>query len=321
MSQQQMSILAAQGTVAPSTTVSLELPKAHYLGALDLHLNLAVTVTGGAITVVDASLGSIPLIRRVQLRLDGRTIPLSVRGVFLDYWSHVDRPGSERLALTGTASGSRFDSVLRYELAQSEANLTGAVLLSQYASARLEIEFNAVTTIATGTGVALSGTVDVYAELYDETKPIQVGRPVVHTLTEFTQDITAHGTRSIKLPKGRALERLVLVAENNSAYTWDLISDITFRAGPGDEPYGPWSTPLMRARNKRHYGGDDIPISGIYVLDLRRAGNRDIIPLGASGVAPEPELIIRTNSNTSLVSAQVHVVMEELEPVGLPAAA
>lgn len=322
MSLLQKSIRLGQASILAGQTVSIELPKAHYLGALDIHVNAAVTTSAGAITVVNSTLGSIPLISRVQLRLDGSTTPITITGKFLDFWGHLDRPGMERLALSSTTSPARFDSVLRYELSQSIANLAGALPLSQYASARLEITFAPVTAIATGTNVAVAGTVDVYGDLYDEIKtpPSSIGIPVVHTLREYTQDITAHGERSIKLPKGRALLRLMLVAENNGAYTWDLLDDIMLRCGPGDEPYGPWTTPLVRSFNKRFYGGDDIPIQGIYVLDLRRAGNRDVLPLGSSGIAPEPELVIRTNSATGLTNAQVHIVLEELESVRAAAA-
>lgn len=320
MTVQQIAIELGQDDISAGQTKAIELPKSHFLGALEIHLNAAVTVSAGNITVVDSTLGSIPLIERVQLRLDGRTLPLQVSGRNLDYWSHVDRPGMERLALSGTASGARFDSVIRFELAQSEGNLTGALKLSDYTSARLEITFAAVTAIATGTDVAVTGSVNVYGELYDETRPVAANTNVVHTLSEFDVDITSTGEKVIKLTKGRALERLLIIAENNGAPTWGLLDGIKFEGGPGDTPYD-WTTPMFRARQLRHYGGDDTPIVGLYVFDFRRAGNRDLIPLGDAQFAPEPSIRATVTAGVTLTNAKLTVIPEELETVALPAAA
>lgn len=307
-----------QGTIAPSTVVSIELPKVHYLGALEIHMDAVGDVSSGSLTVVDSTHGIIPMITSIQLVLDGRTIPLNISGKHLDWWSRVDRPGSERLALSATADGGLWDAVLRYELAQSIANLTGALPLWHYASARLEITFGAATLAATGTAVTFTGVVDVYGELYDQNRPVVVDPSVVHTLRSFTADITSSGEKRIKIPKGRALERMLVVPENNSAQDWTLLTDVALECGPGDTTYS-FTTPVARARQLRHYGGDDIPITGLYIFDFRQAGNRDIVALGDPRVAPEPELVL-TVSSDSLTTAKVHIILEELEPVGQPVA-
>lgn len=322
MTVQQIAIPIGQDDIAAGTTARIELPNAHYLGAIDIHFAGVVTTSAGGITVVDTTLGMIGLIERIQLRLDGKTSPLQITGRNLDYWSHVDRPGMERLALSGTTSPAAFDTVLRYELAQSEANLTGALKLSDYKSVVLEIKFSAITDIATGTDVAISGNVDVYGEMYDENAPgVLVNTSLVHTLNEYDVVIDATGNKKIKLQTGRALERLLIIAENNGSPTWDLISNISLEGGPGDIPYD-WATPIFRARQLRHYGGDDTPIVGMFVLDLRRAGNRDIIPLGDGLAAPAPQIVVTVPAGTALTNAKLTIIPEELESVRrIPAAA
>lgn len=305
-----------QGTFAAASSVFIDLPSAHYLGALELHLDLTVTdSSAAAITVVDSTLGAIPIVTNVQLVLDGATIPLNISGQFLDYWSHIDRPGSERLATSSTTSGAEWDAVLRYELAQSIANLTGVIPLHQISSARLEIEFGAVSLIATSANTTtVSGSVKVYAEMYDNRRPIPVDTSVVHTLRVITVDVTSTGEKIIKLPTGRQLQRLIVIAENNSAYTWALLDSLTFRMGQGDDPYE-MNTPIFRAWQRRHYGGDDIPITGVYVFDFRGAGPRDVVPMGDINLAPDPHLVINVPSGTSLTTARAHLILEELEPV------
>lgn len=305
-----------QGTFAASGSVFIDLPRSNYLGALELHLDFTVTDSAAAaITVVDSTLGAIPILTNVQLVLDGATVPLNVSGQFLDYWSHIDRPGSERLATSSTTSGAEWDAVLRYELGQSIANLTGVIPLHQVSSARLELEFGAVSLIATSANTTtVAGTVKVFAEMYDNTRPIPVDTSVVHTLRSITTDIASTGEKIIKLPTGRQLQRLAVIAENNSAFTWSLLDTVKFRMGAGDDPYE-MNTPIFRAQQLRHYGGDDIPITGVYVFDFRAAGPRDVVPLGDINLAPDPELVVEVPSGTSLTTARVHMLFEELEPV------
>ena len=307
-----------QATFAASSSVFIDLPRSHFLGALEIHLDLAVTdSSAAAITIVDSTLGPIPIVTNIQLVIDGRTVPLNVSGEFLDYWAHIDRPGMERLATSSTTSGTGWDAVLRYELAQSIANLTGVIPLHEVASARLEISFGAVSLIASSDNTTtVTGTIKIYAEMYDATKPTPVDVSVVHTLRKITHDLASTGEHAIELPTGRQLQRLILVAENSGSYTWSLLDNVGLRMGQGDDPYS-MSTEIFRAWQRRFYGGDDTPITGIYVLDFRQAGPRDVVPMGDRALAPDPELIVNIPSGTSLSTARVHILLEELEPVSV----
>ncbi len=150
--------------------------------------------------------------------------------------------------------------------------------------------------------------------MYDQRRPIPVDISVVHTLRVITVDITSTGEKIIKLPSGRQLQRLIVIAENSSAYTWSLLDSMTFRMGQGDDPYE-MNTPIFRAWQRRHYGGDDVPITGVYVFDFRGAGSRDVVPMGDLNLAPDPQLVTNVPSGTSLSTARVHLILEELEPV------
>lgn len=300
--------------VSAGNTVTIDIPNAHILAALEIAITGTVGVSAGGVTVVDATTGPIKLIKRAQLRLDGSTVPLSVRGEFLDLWSHIDRPGSERKVSSSTADDGTWNAVLRWELAQSEVNLTGAIKLSNYGSVQLEIEFDAITVIATGTGVAFTGNVEAWGELYDESLPIAFDDSVMHTLTEHFVPVNASGDNPITIARGRALERLIVIAENNALFADNLVDSITLRLGQGFEPY--YRTALMaQAYLARNYGGDDMPTSGVHVFDFRRAGDRDVIPLGDPQAAPYPELIAAVSSTPALTNAKLHVLREELERV------
>jgi hypothetical protein len=307
-----------QEPIAAGVTRSIELPKDAILGAIEIHVGAVFTTTAGAITVVDSTLGVIPLITNIQLVLDGRAIPLSCSARFLDIWSHIDRPGSERLATSSTVSGDQWDTVLRYELGQAVHNLTGALRLPNYATARLDITFGALSLVASGTGLAVGGNVTVYNESYDPTQ-IVADHSVIHTLTATQYEVSATGTNlTRKLAKGRALERLIVIPENNGVLgVWTMLSNLGLRLKNGDEPYI-HDTPVFRAAQLRHYGGDDVPITGVYVFDFRQSGDRDVIPLGDLRQAPEPEIVFTTSG--ALVNAKLHVLAEELAAVQQPAA-
>lgn len=311
--------VATIGIVAGSTEFA-DLPKSHYLGALEFHIDATVTdSSAAAITVVDATLGAIPIIDKIQLVLDGTIIPLNIRGEFLDYWSHVDRPGSERFVITSTTSGAGWDAVLRYELAQSIGNLTGAIPLHKLSSARLEVTFGAVGDIATSANTTtVTGNVIVVAEMYSANRALGIDESVVHTLREYAADIAATGETNVEIPAGRQLERMLIIAENNALYVWTMLSNILFRMAQGDDPYS-ISTEIFRSQQLRVYGSDDIPITGLYVFDFRQAAGRDIVPLGDLNLAPDPELVLTVPSGTVLTNARVHVVMEELQRVGVAA--
>ncbi|MCK9485568.1 MAG: hypothetical protein M0R73_02540 [Dehalococcoidia bacterium] len=315
----QMFARVDQRPVNLGNTVVLDIPNSHILGAIEIALHLTLTTSSGTVTVADSALGAIPVIKRIQLRLDGSTIPLSVSGEFLDYWSHVDRPGSERLATSGTASGSVWDAVLRWEVAQSESNLTGAILLRNYGSVQLEIEFNGLASLGSGTGLAVAGNVEVWAELYDETVPIAFDNSLMHTLTEHFVAVEQTGDKIIDIPRGRGLERMLVIPENDGAYVDGLVTAWTWRNGQGFEPYF-YTDYLLRARARRLYGGDDTPVTGLRVFDFRRAGNRDVIPLGDPAAAPYPQMVATIASGASLSNARLHIVREELENVTTPAA-
>lgn len=300
--------------ISAGNEVTLDIPNSHFLAAIDIHLDAIVEVTSGSVTIVDSTLGAIPLITRIQLILDGRTIPLDISGEFLDYWSHIDRPGSERIALSSTTDGDPWDTVLRYELAQSIANLTGAIRLSDYGTVQLKITFGAVTLIATGTGVSVSGTVKLYGDLYDESQPVAADTSVIHTLNAITHDVQSTGiNQHVDLAKGRVLERLIVIPENSGSYTWALVDAMSFRKSQGNVSIAK-EAPVFRAEQRRYYGGDDSPITGVHVFDFRQAGNRDVLALGGPA-ARSPQLLFDVGSGTSLSTARLHLISEELEPV------
>lgn len=310
----QMFARVDQRAVSPGNTVTLDVPNSHILGAIEIALHLTLTTTAGSVTVADATMGAINFVRRIQLRLDGSTIPLSVSGKHLDYWMHIDRPGMERLATSSTTSGDTWDAVLRWEVAQSVSNLTGAIPLRNYGSVQLEIEFDALSTLGTGTNLAVAGNVEAFVELYDETSAIAYDSSLIHTLTEHFVELVQTGDKIIDIPRGRALERMLIIAENNSAYSDSLVSEWKWRNGQGNEPY--YHTDYtMRARMRRDYGGDDTPVTGLAAFDYRRAGNRDVIPLGDPGAAPYPQLIATIRAGTALTAAKLHIIREELERV------
>ena len=70
-----------------------------------------------------------------------------------------------------------------------------------------------------------------------------------------------------------------------------MIERIELSTGTGVTPYE-IAVDGLRAFNKRQLGGDDVPIVGLGVLDFRQAGDRDILPLGTTEIAPDPVLYV-----------------------------
>lgn len=321
MLHQQM-LRLGQESIAASTTKYIELPKAGWFATLYMHFNLTLTVSGGSITVVDATVGAIPLVTNVSIELDGKAYPLNVSGRFLDIWRHIDKPGMERLALSGTSSGSDFSFVLAYALAQSEGNLSGAIRLSDYSSVRVIVAFGALSLIASGTGLAIgTGTVNVAAEIYSETSGLVIDDGFIHTLRVQTQDVVSTGEKTFDVPRGRAIERILAIPENNSVVgLWTALDSLGLKFGPSDEPYK-LDTALWRALQMERYGGDDIPLAGVYSLDFRRAGQRDVFIAGDRLTAPFPQVTYVVNSSLSISTARMHFVLEEMQPFDTPLAA
>jgi len=314
-----------QESISASATARLNIPPVHWLAASELHVDATIGVSSGSVTVVNSTLGIIPLITRIRLLLDGGNTVFDVSGKVLDYWSHIDRPGSERLALSSTTDDDPWDAVLRYEHAQSEANPTGSIPLWLYGAATVEVETGAVTLAGTGTGVAVAGTFRLQAEQYDQRSRFADAvrmASVVHRITSFTQTFDTTGAKRIDLKAyfGELLERVMLLAENSGSDSWGLFDRISLMRSQA-EVMERLRTETFRARNLRNYGGDDIPVTGLYVFDRRRAADNDVIPLGDKFVAPDPHLVTEIGSGTSLSSAQAEVIVETLTRVNRDPAA
>ncbi|MCY3670064.1 MAG: hypothetical protein OXH14_03195 [Alphaproteobacteria bacterium] len=312
----QLRRLVGQAPIAAGQTAYVELPRANYLGAIELLVEPIVNATSGSISVANATLGPIPIIEHVQITIDGHQVPLAVSGEELDIWSHIDRPGSERLAISNTARGKTWSSVLRYELAQSLQNLLGAIPLFAHSQVVLEIRFAPASKIGSGNGISVGGVVRVSAEMYAQDQGLVIDTSLVHTLRRVRETISQTGDLEIELPRGRYLERLIAIVNNSGSNTWDLLDSWALQTAAGEEPYDE-PTPQVRARQLRHYGGDDIPLTGVYVWDLRRGGDRDILLLGDPVVAPDPSLRLRVKSGVTLSNARVDILLEELEPASV----
>lgn len=314
----------AQATLAVSTTARLTIPSVHWLAAIDLHIDATVTTSAGAISIVDTTLGAIPLVTRIRLLLDGGTTVVDVSATLLDLWSKIDRPGSERLALSSTTSADPWDAVVRYEAAQSEANPVGSIPLWQYGACTVEVETGAISLIGSGTNIAVTGDIRLVAELYDQRTPFARAADiasVMHRISTIAVDFTNTGTRRVELKSynGELLERLIVVARNSGADTWALFSRMALMTSQS-ETLQRLTTDQFRARQLRNYGGDNIPITGAYIFDLRRAGDGDVIKMGNPQTAPDVHVITEIAAGTSLSNAQATFIAETLVPVARPAA-
>ena len=106
----------------------------------------------------------------------------------------------------------------------------------------------------------------------------------------------------------------MVIANNNSADTWALFESLDLKLSDA-ESLQKMRTEQFRARQMRNYGGDDVPITGAYVFDLRRAGDQDVIHLGDPIAAPDPHVVTNIASGTSLTSAKATFVVETLARV------
>ncbi|GMU39449.1 MAG: hypothetical protein AMXMBFR23_03150 [Chloroflexota bacterium] len=309
----------AQATLAVSSTLRLQIPTVHWLAAFELHVDATVSTTAGAVTIVNTTLGAIPLVTRVRLLLDGGTTVVDVSGTILDTWSKVDRPGSERLALSSTTSGDPWNTSIRWEAAQSEANPAGSIPLWLYGNCTVEVETGAISLIGSGTNISIAGDVRLVAEKYDQRSPFANPAAVgssIHRLSTIEVDYSNDGSRRVELKSytGELLERLLVVANNNAANTWDLFSRMSLMASQA-EILQRFTNDQMRARQLRNYGGENMPIAGVWVFDLRRAGEGDVIQVGHPVTAPDLHVITEIASGTALTNARATFVAETLVPV------
>ncbi|MGE0136097.1 MAG: hypothetical protein AB7T16_13320 [Dehalococcoidia bacterium] len=313
--------------ISASSTIRLALPTVNWLSAWMLHADITIGVSSGSVTVVNSTLGAIPLFSRIRMQVEGNPILVDISGKYLDLWSRIDRPSSERFVQTSTTDDDPWDALLRYEVAQSEANPVGSMPMWLYEDATIEVETAAVTTIATGTGVAVSGTLRLMAEQYDQASQFVLPdangpaanlkvASVLHRLTQFRHDLPGSGQQSVSLKGyvGDALERLLAVAVNNSADTYGLIDRISFMRDQ-QHPLRRHRTEQMQGELLAKYGGENMPITGTYAWDFRRAGQNDIVPLGDKYVARDPHLLAEVNTSVSLTSPRLDVIVETLQAV------
>ncbi|TAJ19458.1 MAG: hypothetical protein EPO65_06780 [Dehalococcoidia bacterium] len=304
---------------ATPTTPRVYLPREGYLGRLMFHLDITVSTTSGAVTIVSSTLGAIPLIDNISFKVGGKHPLLDVSGRQLDYWMHINRAGMERFALSSTTSADPWDARLSYDLWQSPTNLLGVLLLNAQSTAMLEFRMAAISAIASGTGVSLTGVVRVSGERLDFNPQAPLPAEFtnyVHRLTAFRKSITNTGPTDVSLEgyKGEFLERALLVPNNNSAVTDSMFDRVDLKNSKSDVAES-WLAEDFRAEQREKYGSDDIPETGVLVLDRREAAQRDVIPLGDAS-APDPHLTFNVpSSGVTLTSAYVDVIAETLMPV------
>lgn len=313
--------------IAASATIRLDLPTVNWLSAWTLHADISIAVATSTVTVVNTTLGAIPLFSRIRMQVEGNPILVDMPGKYLDLWSRVDRPGSERFVQTSTASAGAWDAMLRYEVAQSEANPVGAMPMWLYESAQIEVETAAVTTIGTGDTPVVSGTLRLLTEQYDQASvfalPDRQGAAaniavasVLHRLTHFRYDIPGSGQQTVSLKgyAGDALERLLAVTVNNAVDSYGLLDRISFMRDQ-QHPLRRHRTEQMQGEILAKYGGENMPITGTYVWDFRRAGQNDIVPLGDPYMARDPHLALEVNTAVALVNPRIDVIVESLQSV------
>ena len=152
--------------------------------------------------------------------------------------------------------------------------------------------------------------------MYDQRIVTPPDDSVMHSLTSAQYNIAGTGRQRLELVEGRFLERLLLLPEHAGAYTWDLVDSVEFQLGQGYSPYE-LTTDNFRAFNRRVYGGEDIPIDGLYVMDFRQAGPRDVVPLGGPESAPDPTLFLDIPSGKTVDgTTKATLVLEQLQEVG-----
>ena len=312
----------ANADIAPGGTSRLAFSRGGSLLAFELYVAPIVGVANGAVGVVDATLGAIRLIKKIRFITTGaagnQTL-VSVSGEELDAWSRINVPGSERFVESSTADDGVWRFVLRWDCIQSMRNLEGAIPLGEndLAQAEIEIDWDTVDKIATGSTPTVSGKVYLIEESRYDVRP---DFSYLHGLRSVPHRIRQVGENKIELPDGGATltERLIVIGRNGNPVrgNWGLFETLSLDTDAGITPR---SEPiqLLRASQLRNYGGDDVPMTGVVTYDLRRSS--DVLVLGGPQ-APQPELRIQVPAGASLTNAVFDVLLEELVPQQIMAA-